>query len=224
MKVLVVDDESEVRETYESFFSQESGFEYVGVAENGRRGVSLWRDLHPDVTLMDLNIPLMSGVEAIRTICAEDSTACVVAMTVCDDGAHVSAALTAGASGYLLKSCAPEEISQGVRDAFNQQMPLAASVRCTMVKLFQDSAPSSEPLSLATQREAELLRAVVDGLTNDKIAAQTHMSTGSVKVALSRLFEKFTVTSRTDLAVEALRLGIVPLHPVWVPSEDQSGS
>src|SRR5215210_5274178 len=179
-RVLVVDDDPLVREAYRAFFGHQGDFVVCGEACNGAEGVEAYRTERPDVVLMDLQMPVMSGLDATRRICTGWPDACVVAMTTFSTSDYVVAALRAGASGYLLKDVGGPGLLEGLRQALAGEMPLSSVVR------------------------RELVGWLAQGLTNAEIGAQMYVSEGSVKQYLLQVGRKLGVKSRTGILIRSV--------------------
>lgn len=209
-RILVVDDDQVARTALATFLQRQDNLVVVGEAADGREGVRLHAELRPDLVFMDLNMPVLSGVEATRAICAEHPDACVVALTTFDASEHVVAALRAGASGYVLKDAAPAELLGAVRQALDGEMPLSPAVRRALVSSVVDERASTPaPAVELTPRQTELVAWLAQGLTNQQIAGRMHLSEGSVKQYLSQVGGRLGVSTRTQILVRAVQLGIV---------------
>jgi DNA-binding NarL/FixJ family response regulator len=214
-RLLVVDDDALVREAYRSFFDHQPDFVICGEARNGAEGVEAYGRERPDVVLMDLQMPVLSGLDAIRQICARWPDACVVAMTTFSTSEYVVAALRSGAAGYLLKDVGGPGLLAGLRQALAGEMPLSGEVRRELVSsLVEKPAPAPEPTPAVpvTPRERELLRWLAGGLTNAEIGAQMYVSEGSVKQYLLQVGRKLGVKSRTGILVRSVQLRLVDPH------------
>lgn len=213
IRILVVDDDPAVRDAYRNFFAPQAEFELCGEAANGAEGVAAYAELLPDVVLMDMQMPVLSGIGATRQICERWPSACVVAMTTFSTSEYVVAALKAGASGYLLKDVGGPGLVAGLRQALAGDMPLSPAVRRELVtSVVQDPAarPGADEPAL-TPRELELLGWLAQGLTNQQIATRMFVSEGSVKQYLTNIGRKLGVTSRTGILVRSLQLRLVDL-------------
>lgn len=211
-RLLVVDDDPMVREAYRSFFADQADIMLCGEAANGSEGVTAYERLRPDVVLMDLQMPVLSGIDAIQRICDRWPEACVVAMTTFGTQEFVIAALRAGASGYLLKDAGGVALVGGLRQAVAGNMPLSAAVRRELVASVVADAPAVPPPAPdvpLTPRETELLGWLAQGLTNSEIGTQMYLSVGSVKQYLSHIGTKLAVRSRTGILVRAVQLKLV---------------
>jgi len=214
-RVLVIDDDPLVREAYQAFFSHQEEFVVCGEARNGAEGVTAYATLLPDLVLMDLQMPVVSGIDATRQICERWPEACVVAMTTFGTSEYVVAALRAGASGYLLKDVGGVALLAALRQALAGDMPLSSSVRRELVtSVVQDG--SRAPVDVVevglTPRESELLGWLAQGLNNQQIGAQMYVSEGSVKQYLLHIGRKLGVKSRTGILVRAIQVNAVDPH------------
>jgi DNA-binding NarL/FixJ family response regulator len=213
-RILVTDDDPLVREAYRRFFSHHDEFVVCGEARNGAEGVEAYATLLPDVALMDLQMPVVSGIEATRQMCERWPDACVVAMTTFGTSEYVVAALRAGASGYLLKDVGGPGLLAGLRQALAGEMPLSSSVRRELVSsVVEERLPAAEVVDVGlTPREHELLSWLAQGLTNHQIGSQMYVSEGSVKQYLLHIGRKLGVKSRTGILVRAIQLNVVDPH------------
>lgn len=212
LRLLTVDDDPMVREAYRAFFADQAEIVLCGEATNGLEGVAAYEELRPDVVLMDLQMPVLSGIDAIGRICRRRPEACVVAMTTFGTQEYVVAALRAGAAGYLLKDAGGAALLGGLRQAVAGNMPLSASVRRELVASVVADAPPAPPAGAdvdLTPRERELLGWLAQGLTNAQIGEQMYLSVGSVKQYLSHIGTKLAVKSRTGILIRAVQLGLV---------------
>lgn len=212
-RILVADDDPSVRAAYRAFFSQQDEFVVCGEARNGAEAVDAYATLSPDVVLMDLEMPVVGGIDATRRICGRWPDACVVAMTTFGTGEYVVAALRAGASGYLLKDVGGSGLLAGLRQALAGDMPLSGAVRRKLVSsvVEQPAAPDVAGMDL-TSKEQQLLGWLAQGLTNHEIGSHMYVSEGSVKQYLLQIGRKLGVTSRTGILVRAIQLRLVDPH------------
>ncbi len=212
-RVLVVDDDFLVREAFRAFFGRRTDIVLVGEATGGAEALESYERLRPDVVLMDLQMPGMSGIEATGRLCERWPEACVVALTTFGSPDHVVPALGAGASGYLLKDVGADGLVRGIGQALAGEMPLSPPVRRALVShLAGDRVDDGTDPGL-TERERDVLHWLAYGLGNAEIAARLYLSEGSVKQHLSHIGAKLGVTSRTQILVRAIQLGVVdPRH------------
>ncbi len=216
IRVAVVDDEALVRRGLTLLLTMEPDFEVVGEAQDGAGAVDLVRRTHPDVVLMDIRMPGTDGLAATRTLTGDPATATtrVLILTTFDLDEHVFTALRAGASGFLPKDTAPEELLHAIRVVAGGEALLAPAVTRRLVEEFVRHSPHSplgRPPGLAslTARELEMLRAVAQGLSNAEIAEQMFVSYATVKTHVSSLLTKLDARDRAQLVVLAYDGGVV---------------
>lgn len=210
-RVLVVDDDPMVREAYRMFLERHNDHEVVGEARNGREAIERYAELLPDVVLMDLQMPELSGVDAIREIVQKHPGACIVALTTFGTQEYVVPALRSGAAGYLTKDCGGPALLTGIQQARDGEMPLAPAVRRELVTDLlsgQKRAANPQAYNLA-RREKEVLIWLGQGMTNAQIAEKMLVSEGSVKQYLSHIGDKMGLKSRTQILVRAIQLGLI---------------
>ena len=203
IRVLVADDHPVVRAGLAAVIAQESDLELAAAAENGARAVALFREHQPDVVLMDLRMPVLDGVEAIRTITAEFPTARIVALTTYEGDGDIRRALEAGARGYLLKDMLLTEVITAVRAVHRGErvIPTAVAVRLA------EHPPGSD----LSERELEVLTLVARGLANKDVADAIGRTDETVKVHLKNVFAKLRVDDRTEAVTVALARGLIHL-------------
>ncbi len=205
IRILIVDDHGVVREGLKMYLALDAELEVVGEARDGEEAVRLAHRLRPDVVLMDLLMPVMDGNKATEIIRREDPDTEVIALTsVLDDGAVIGA-MRAGAIGYLLKDTRAEELCQAIKAAANGQVWLAPQAMARLVREVQ--LPSS-PEKL-TDRETEVLRLLAQGKANKEIGTELFIGERTVKTHVSSILSKLGVSSRTQAAIYALRIGLV---------------
>ena len=214
--MLIADDETLMRSAYVAFFAKQPDIEVVSVATNGREAVELYLEHRPDVVLMDLQMPVLSGSEATAEICQADPDACVVALTTFGSPDHIIPALRAGASGYLLKDIRGQALLVGIRQALNGDMPLAGPVRRVLVDAVAPARTTQE--IVLSDRELELIGLLAQGLSNLQIASRMFVSEGSVKQYLNHVGAKFGCKSRTQILMRAVQHGFVDPSTVDVAS------
>jgi len=175
----------------------------VAEAENGERAVALFREHRPDVVLMDLRMPVMDGVEAIRTITAEFPAARILALTTYEGDADIRRALEAGARGYLLKDMLLTEVISAVRAVRRGERVIPAAVATRLAEF-----PERSELS---ERELEVLQLVARGLSNKEVARAIGRTDETVKIHLKNIFAKLDVADRTEAVTVALTRGLIHL-------------
>lgn len=203
IRVLLADDHVLVRTGLERLLGGADGIEVVGTAENGLVAVELAGRLAPDVILMDLEMPVVDGIEATRQIVAASPGIAIVVLTSFSDRERILRALDAGAVGYLLKDAEPDELVRGIRAAAAGESPLAPRAATALVQ----ARAASESVVL-TPREREVLLLVMKGHPNKRIARELGISEKTVKTHLTSIFATIGVTDRTQAALWGHRTGI----------------
>lgn len=198
IRVMIVDDHPVVRDGLGGIFTSEDGFEVVGEAGDGAQAVRRASVLKPDVILMDLRMPELDGVGAIRKLTEAGSKARILVLTTYDSDTEVLPAIEAGATGYLLKDAPRQELLRGVLAAASGESVLSPSIAAKL--LAQVRAPSEESLS---DRELEVLTLVARGAANQEVAAQLFISEATVKTHLRHIYGKLNATDRAAAVAEA---------------------
>jgi two-component system, NarL family, response regulator LiaR len=206
IRVLIVDDHAVVREGLRAFLTLQEGIEVVGEAADGEEAIAATERLGPDVVLMDLVMPRLDGLGAIRALRERASRARVVVLTSFLDDDKLLPALRAGAAGYLLKNAEPAELVRGVRAAHGGQALLDPVVAARLVDAL---AGSEEPLDRLTARERQVLELIGRGFPNKRIARELALSEKTVKTHVGHVLAKLGVNDRTQAAVVAVRAGLV---------------
>jgi DNA-binding NarL/FixJ family response regulator len=191
---------------------KEIGMEVVGEAADGSRAVELCSELEPDVVVMDLRMPRMSGIDATRRIMDAGLRTQVAVLTVSADESEVIDALLVGASGYLLKDADADEIATAVRAAARGESVISPRVAAKVVNRLRREPrvqPSGGVIDDLTERETAVLRLIVAGLGNPEIAGQLYISENTVKNHVSSILTKLDVDNRVQASVRAVREGLV---------------
>ncbi len=218
VRVLIVDDEVLVRESFKAFFSRQASFDLVGEACDGPSGIEAYERLQPDVVLMDLHMPKMNGIEATTRITRRWPDACIVALTTFGGREFIVPMLRAGAAGYLVKHTAPRDLLSSLRSAMAGEMPLSADVRRELAGVVSADVPPRPEVSI-TSREKEVLEWLAHGLSNAQIAEKMHFSEGSVKQYLTHVGSKLDARSRTRILVKAIQKGLIDPRNLPDPEE-----
>ena len=203
VRVLCVDDHPLLREGIGAIINSQEDMELVGAAASAGEGVGMYRELRPDVVLMDLRLPDASGIDALIAIRAEDAGARVVVLTTYDGDVEIRRALAAGASGYLLKSMPPGELVAGIRAVHGGRKRIPAEVAAQLAEHMGEAA--------LTGREVEVLEAVAGGNRNREIAERLFISEETVKVHVKHIMEKLGASDRTQAVALAVRRGFIRL-------------
>lgn len=211
IRVLIVDDHAIVRNGLQALLDTEPDIEVVGEAENGQQAVALAKQHRPDVILMDLEMPVMNGIEAIGEITASDIDSRILVLTSFATDDKVFPAIKAGAVGYLLKNTAPDELTAAIRRVNRGESSLDPLVARKLLE--ELTGPTAKPQleDPLTEREEEVLRLVAKGYSNKQIAAELYISETTVRSHVSSILGKLHLASRTQAALYALREGIASL-------------
>jgi DNA-binding NarL/FixJ family response regulator len=204
IRVVIADDHGVVRGGLAQLLGTLDDVELVGAAANGTEAVAVCGEQHPDVVLMDLEMPEMDGIEATRRIREAQPEVAVVILTSFSDRERILRALDAGAAGYLLKDAESDELARSIRAAARGDAPLDPKAAR---ELLRARAPGS-PLDLLSPREREVLVMVAEGLPNKVIARRLSISEKTVKAHLTSVFRQIGVTDRTQAALWAQRNGL----------------
>ncbi len=238
IRVLIVDDQDIVRQGMDTILSHEPGIEVAGTAANGQEAITQVAALQPDVVLMDLKMPVMNGIQATRNLSEQHPHSKVLVLTTYDGDEWVFDAIKAGASGYLLKDAASEEIVAAIREASAGEVHLDPAIAGKVLAEFNrltagnsaraganqrrppatrppqstaghdDAGPLLEPL---TERELAILQEMVQGKSNKEIAETLFLAEGTVKNYVSAIIEKLQANDRTQAAILALKRGLAHL-------------
>jgi len=209
IRVLIVEDHNVVRQGLVALLNEAGGLDVVGEAADGLEAVAQFRKLQPDITLIDLRLPRMSGVEVIDRIRLETPQGRFVVLTTYDGDEDIYRALKAGARAYLLKGMTGEDLIKAIRavHAGKTHIPPAIAERLAERKGAKDLTP----------REFDVLEQIVRGKSNREIAAELEVSEATVKTHINSLLGKLGVTDRTQAATAAIQRGIVPLESLRKP-------
>jgi DNA-binding NarL/FixJ family response regulator len=203
IQVLIADDHGVIRDGLGRLIDGLPDIDLVGAAADGAEAVKRAQEIKPDVVLMDLEMPLVDGIEATRQIRSERPEIAVLVLTSFSDRPRILGALEAGACGYLLKDASSDEVAAGIRAAARGESPLDPRAARTVL----DARTEPDPLAALSQREREVLELLVEGLPNKLIARRLEISEKTVKSHLTRIFRELDVTDRTQAALWAERQG-----------------
>ena len=214
IRVMLADDEALIRAGLRMILDAEDDIEVIGEAANGREAVELAERERPDVVLMDVQMPEMTGLEATRELAAlPGERPLVIILTTFELDEYVYEALRAGASGFLLKRTRPDDLVSGIRVVAEGDALLAPSITKRLIEEFaqrpEPTAEIPESVSELTDREREVLVLMSEGLANREIADRLVVSEGTVKTHIKRIFDKLEVRDRTQAVIVAYNSGLV---------------
>ncbi len=207
-RVIVADDHSLFRDGIVSML-QAGGFDVVGQAGNGHDTLEAIRRLMPDLVLMDLQMPKMDGLEALKRITAEFPAVKVVILTVSDDDDDLLAAIQAGASGYLLKDLDSEEFLDLLAGLQRGEAPMTRKTASRLMRRLSAASGSETTLSELSERELDVLALVTHGLPNKAVAERLSISENTVKYHMKNILQKLEVRNRTEAVSHAVKHGLV---------------
>ncbi|MFF5213242.1 response regulator [Streptosporangium sp. NPDC000396] len=216
IRVVLADDQPLIRAGLRMVIDGTPGVEVAGEAGTGTQAIQLTRRLSPDVVVMDIRMPGMDGIEATQTITAESPNTRVIMLTTFDDDSNVYASLRAGASGFLVKDMALEDILSAVHVVAAGDALIAPSVTRRLIEEFAgrpEPRPRPRELAGVTAREREVLILVGRGLSNAEIAAHLHISPGTAKAHIASLLTKIGARDRVQLVIAAYDAGLVSPAP-----------
>ncbi len=208
IRILVADDHPVVREGMTAMFSNIPDLEMVGAAEDGLQAVEMAAALEPDVILLDLVMPRMDGLEAIRVIKDENPEAKILVVTSFTEDDKVFPAIKSGALGYLLKDAPPEVLLQSIRDVYQGEVTLHPTIARKLIDEINHPAPLPPTKTPLTERELGVLRLVAQGLTDQEIARQLSITIRTVRFHVSNILSKLHLANRTQAALYALQEGL----------------
>src|SRR5688572_16158531 len=210
MKILLCDDQAVIRDGLEMLLNLEKDFQVVASAQDGAEAIEFAEKHKPDLILMDLKMPSVNGIEATREIRKKFPNIKILVLTTYDDDEWVFDAIRAGASGYLLKDTSRQKIIEAIRGTMDGKSFLDPNVAGNLMN--QVTSNQTQPAYILkdklTERELDVLRLLAKGMPNNEIAAQLHLSEGTVRNHVSAILEKLNVSDRTQAAVIAIRQGL----------------
>ena len=213
IKVLIVDDHQVVRQGLRTFLELQDDIIVVGEAADGEAAVEMTRQLAPHVVLMDLVMPNLDGVAATRKVKTLDPAVKVIALTSFTEDEKVFPAIQAGASSYLLKDVSPDDLVEAIRAAYHGEARLHPDITRKLMEQVasQTVSPPEGHLESLTERELDVVRLVAQGRSNHEIAQELVISEKTVKTHVSNILSKLHLDDRTQLAIYALKKGLVDL-------------
>jgi DNA-binding NarL/FixJ family response regulator len=212
LRILLADDHKIMREGLRSLIEKQPGMEVIAEAENGRTTVALSRKLKPDVVIIDIAMPDLNGIEATRQIIADTPDVKVTALSMLSDTKFVREMLSAGASGYLLKDSAFEELGKALHTIVNNQTYLSPKIASLVVKDYLGNiAKDSSTFPVLTNREREVLQLFAEGKTTKQIASCLYVSVKTIETHRKKIMDKLGFKSIAELTKYAIREGLTSL-------------
>ena len=204
IKVAIVEDNQTLRKSMEQLFEQTEDIRCVASVRNLLNVVSIFHKAAPDIVLMDIGLPDISGIEGVRTLKNNFDNIQILMFTVFEDDDKIFEAIREGASGYLLKKTRPQEIIEAIRELNQGGSPMSPLVARKVVQYFQSGSPLKEEDFQLTTREKEILFALVDGLSYKKIADRYYLSVHTIRKHISNIYEKLHVHSKSQAVARIL--------------------
>ena len=211
IKILIVDDHPVVREGITAMVSRERDFQVIGEAGDGIEAVNKARELKPDIVLMDLRMPDMDGVEAIRQIVSTDPDIKFIILTTYSDDEYIFRGIEVGARAYLLKDAPREELFKAIRAVYRGESLIQPVVASKVLDRFAELSRQVQSPETLSEREVEVLSLVARGAANKEIAAQLNITNSTVKTHIASIFQKLNATDRTEAVTQAIKRGIIHL-------------
>ncbi len=211
IKILIADDHPVVREGLITMIKREPDFKVVGEATNGVEALDKAKELKPDVVLMDLRMPEMDGVEAIRQISSAEPNIKFIILTTYSDDEYIFRGIEVGARAYLLKDAPRAELFKAIRAVYRGESLIQPVVASKVLDRFAELSRQSQAPETLSERELEVLRLMAKGDANKEIAAQLHITDSTVKTHISSIFQKLSAKDRTEAVMIAIRRGIIKI-------------
>ncbi len=208
VRMVVVDDHALFRRGLVSLLDDFPDFVVVGEAGDGREAMKVIQETHPDIVLLDVNMPVMDGIETVQELRAQKNRIQILMLTISDQDADLLGALTAGANGYLLKNTEPDDLREAILLMAEGKSVLSPDVTGTVLKALKggQAALVQGPLS---DRELEVLSCLAQGLTTALIAGQLYISENTVKTHIRHILEKLDSSNRTEAVSKAIQMGLI---------------
>jgi len=202
--VCIVEDDAGLRESIAGFIADSAGFKCLGTFGSGEEALKAIPAHKPDVVLMDINLPGMSGIQCVKKLKEASPKLQTMMLTVYENSDRIFEALAAGACGYLLKSTPPEELIAAIEDIQNGGSPMSSHIARKVVQAFQPAAPAQPLIEQLAPREQEVLELLSKGFAYKQIASKLDLSMGTIRTYIRRIYEKLHVNCRTDAVVKYL--------------------
>lgn len=208
IRLLLVDDQNLICQGLQAVLNQEADLQVIGMAENGQVAIEQAKTLQPDVVLMDIRMPIMTGIEATRLINEQFPNIKVLVLSTFDDDRDIAQSMRAGAKGYLLKDMPAPELAEAIRLVHRGYSQMAPGLMERLMANVPDSSKvetqsASEELTQIPPRERDVLRLIGQGCSNREIAAELHLAEGTVKTYVTHLLNRLSLKNRSQLAIYA---------------------
>lgn len=211
-RIVLADDHPLMRNALKMWIEEQQDLTVIAEAVNGKEAVEICAKLHPDLVIMDINMPVLNGLEATKQIAAKCPKTEILVITVHSDNEHILSMLRAGAGGYLTKNSSGEELIHAIRTVISGENVLPSTISLTDIE--PDLSSNLDKSKGLTARELNLLRLLADGLPNKEIAIRLNLSLRRVKSNLTTLFVKLGVSSRTEAVSASLKSGVLTLKDI----------
>jgi DNA-binding NarL/FixJ family response regulator len=212
IRILIADDQVLMRDGLKTILNLEEDMEVVGIAQNGLEAFETAKSLNPDVVLMDIRMPVMDGVESVKLIKKSIPKTVVIMLTTFDDDEYIIEALSFGANGYLLKNIPADKLIDAIRDGVRGNLLMPATIAAKLAaRLSQNSFEKkvdNKLINELSERELEIAKLLVKGLTNRQISSQLYISEGTVKNYISSIYSKIEISDRTQALIYLKNLGL----------------
>ena len=212
IRVAIADDQQLFSGGLARIIGVQPDIEVVGEVHNGEEAVALCLETEPDVVLMDISMPVMDGVSATRKIREILPRTRILILTVHTDDGHVFQGIKAGAQGYLLKDCTPEDLTRAIRTVYAGDTIMAQDIAQKMLTTFEGIRNENTVTPHLTERELEVIKALAQGMSNKQIAQSLHISEKTVRNHASNIYKKLHIYDRTQAVIYAVRRGLVDLE------------
>lgn len=206
IKLLIADDDSLIRESLKIIIELDEEFNVLACVENGQEAIEYCLNNSVDVALLDIRMPVLNGVEAIKQIAIKTSTKCLI-LTTFDEDEYINAAVRYGAKGYILKNNSPDKIKAAIKVVYSGNMVIQEGIIDKMLKGIDSDKSNKLNRNLFTEREIEIMEAIADGLSNKEISARLFISEGTVKNYITSILNKTNLDHRTQIAIYYLKGG-----------------
>ncbi len=211
IKILIADDHPVVREGLSAMLRKEEDIQVVGEAENGAEAIDKARELRPDIILMDLRMPEVDGVEAMRQIGAVNPDIKFIVLTTYDNDEYIFKGIEAGARAYLLKDAPREDLFKAIRAVHKGESLIQPAIAGKVLDRFAELSRQAQGVEALSEREVEVLKLMAKGAANKEIAAELTITESTVKTHIQSIFQKLAVSDRTEAVTEAIKKGIIRL-------------